>query len=70
MDKKLLRGLFKGTPSGAFLKLAYITGILPIKKYGTEISLSSVIALAYYSACRDYTLVRELKWICRYGFPS
>ena len=142
----LLRGLFKGTPSGAFLKLAYITGILPIKKYGTqsalnnfrehtmvsprqmaeyvgftetevrstflraikndgweeviraisasetllkaslamdeqavaqmiqevhmkssssliyknEISLSSVIALAYYSACRDYTLVREL----------
>ena len=142
----LLRGLFKGTPSGAFLKLAYIAGILPIKKYGTqsalnnfrehtmvssrqmaeyvgftetevrstflraikndgweeviraisaseallkatlamdeqavaqmiqevhmksssslvynnEISLSSVIALAYYSACRDYTFVREL----------
>lgn len=27
----LLRGLFKGTLSGAFLKLAYITGILPIK---------------------------------------
>lgn len=24
----LLRGLFKGAPSGAFLKLAYITGIL------------------------------------------
>ena len=32
----LLRGLFKGTPSGAFLKLAYITGILPIKKYRSE----------------------------------
>lgn len=28
--------------------------------YNNEISLSSVIALAYYSACRDYTLVREL----------
>ena len=28
--------------------------------YNNEISLSSVIALAYYSACRDYTLVREM----------
>ena len=28
--------------------------------YNNEISLSSVIALAYYSACRDYTLVRDL----------
>lgn len=28
--------------------------------YNNEISWSSVIALAYYSACRDYTLVREL----------
>ncbi len=28
--------------------------------YNNEISLSSVIALAYDSACRDYTLVREL----------
>ena len=37
----LLRGLFKGTPSGAFLKLAYITGILPIKKYGTQSALNN-----------------------------
>lgn len=28
--------------------------------YNNEISLSSVIALAYYSACKDYTLIREL----------
>lgn len=28
--------------------------------YNNEISLSSVIALAYYSACRDYTLIREM----------
>lgn len=28
--------------------------------YNNEISLSSVIALAYYSACRDYILIREL----------
>ena len=28
--------------------------------YNNEVSLSSVIALAYYSACRDYTLIREM----------
>lgn len=28
--------------------------------YNNEISLSSVIALAYYSACKDYTLIREM----------
>ncbi len=28
--------------------------------YNNEISLSSVIALAYYSACRDYTFIREM----------
>ena len=27
----LLRGLFKGTPSGAFLKLAYITGFYRLR---------------------------------------
>ncbi len=37
----MLRGLFKGTPSGAFLQLAYITGILPIKKYGTQSALNN-----------------------------
>ena len=37
----MLRGLFKGAPSGAFLKLAYITGILPIKKYGTQSALNN-----------------------------
>ena len=28
--------------------------------YNNEISLSSVISLAYYTACKDYTLIREL----------
>ncbi len=28
--------------------------------YNNEISLSSVIALAYYSACKNYTLIREM----------
>lgn len=36
-----LRGLFKGDASDAFVKLAYITGILPIKKYGTQSALNN-----------------------------
>ena len=37
----LLRGLFKDAPSRKFLKLGYLTGILPIKKYGTESALNN-----------------------------
>ena len=37
----LLRGLFKDAASKRFLKLAYITGILPIKKYGTQSALNN-----------------------------
>lgn len=37
----LLRGLFKDAPSKKFLKLGYMTGILPIKKYGTESALNN-----------------------------
>lgn len=36
----LLRSLFKDAPSKKFLKLAYLTGILPIKKYGTQSALN------------------------------
>lgn len=36
-----LRGLFKGRPADEFVKLAYITGILPIKKYGTQSALNN-----------------------------
>lgn len=36
----LLRGLFKDANSRKFLKLAYITGILPIKKTDTQSSLN------------------------------
>ncbi len=38
---ELLRGLFKGAISKKFVKLAYITGILPVKKYGTESALNN-----------------------------
>lgn len=38
---ELLRGLFKGSQAKRFVKLAYITGILPVKKYGTESTLNN-----------------------------
>ena len=37
----LLRGLFKGEQSKDFVRLAYITGILPIKKYNSESALNN-----------------------------
>lgn len=36
-----LRGMFKSTSSKDYIKLAYLTGILPIKKYGTESALNN-----------------------------
>lgn len=36
-----LRGMFKNISADAFIKLAYITGILPIKKYGTQSALNN-----------------------------
>lgn len=38
---ELLRGLFKNDTSKEFLALGYLTGILPIKKYGTESALNN-----------------------------
>lgn len=38
---ELLRGLFKGGTSKKFVKLAYLTGILPIKKYNSESALNN-----------------------------
>ena len=35
-----LRGLLKGVVAESFLELVYITGILPIKKYGTQSALN------------------------------
>lgn len=38
---ELLRGLFKGVIAEECIALAYLTGILPIKKYGTESALNN-----------------------------
>lgn len=37
----LLRGLFKGEKSQRFMNLAYLTGILPIKRYNSESTLNN-----------------------------
>lgn len=36
-----LRGMFKGTLAESSIKFSYMTGILPIKKYGTESALNN-----------------------------
>lgn len=38
---ELLRGLFKNDTAKEFLALGYLTGILPIKKYGTQSALNN-----------------------------
>lgn len=45
----LLRSLFKGKQADKFVKLAYITGILPIKKYGTQSALNNFRELTMIS---------------------
>jgi hypothetical protein len=57
----LLRGLFKGNSSKKFTILAYITGILPIKKYNSESALNNF---------REYTMTSP-KCLAKYiGFTE
>ena len=44
---RLLRGLFKGSGAKEFIRLAYLTGILPIKRYNSESALNNF---------REYTM--------------
>lgn len=56
-----LRDLFKGVVAEECIALAYITGILPVKKYGTESALNNF---------REYTMVKP-KWMAEYvGFTE
>ena len=55
-----LRRLFKGSGSNTVFAGAYLTGILPIKKYNTESALNnfceySMIDPAYLAACYGFT---------------
>lgn len=55
----LLRGLFKGNRSRNYIALAYITGILPIKKYNSESALNNF---------REYTMLSPKKLKGYIGF--
>ena len=56
-----LRSLFKGIVAEECIALAYITGILPIKKYGTQSALNNF---------KEYTMI-EPKWMAEYvGFTE
>lgn len=55
----LLRRLFKGSASSEVFAAAYLTGILPIKKYNTESALNN-----FY----EYTMIRPGKMADLFGF--
>lgn len=57
----LLRGLFKSEEAKQFVALAYITGILPIKKYGIESALNNF---------REYTMIDPVHFAKYYGFTK
>ena len=63
-----LRGLFKSASADSFIKLAYITGILPIKKNGTQSALNN---FDEYTMVEPYNLAEyvgfteeEVKGLC------
>lgn len=57
----LLRGLFKGAVADRFVALAYITGILPIKKYGTQSALNNF---------REFTMLNAMGMAEYIGFTE
>ena len=57
----LLRGLFKSNQTDKMLNGAYLTGILPIKKYGTQSALTDV---------REYTMVQPRNLARFIGFTE
>lgn len=56
-----LRRLFKNSMTGRYIALAYITGILPIKKYGTESALNNF---------DEYTMLNPKPLECYMGFTE
>jgi hypothetical protein len=56
-----LRGMFKSAPSAAFIELAYLTGILPIKRYNSESALNNF---------REFTMTRPGKLAEYIGFTE
>jgi hypothetical protein len=58
---QLLRGLFKSSLTDKMIEAAYMTGILPIKKYGTQSALTDF---------REYTMLRPKKLAEYVGFTE
>ena len=58
---QLLRGLFKSSQTDKMIEAAYITGILPIKKYGTQSALTDF---------REYTMLQPKKLAKYVGFTE
>jgi hypothetical protein len=56
-----LSAMFKGVIADSFIKLAYLTGILPIKKYGTQSALNNF---------HEYTMIKPLKLAPYVGFTE
>lgn len=56
-----LRSMFKGVPAESFVRFAYVTGILPIKKYGTQSALNNF---------DEYTMVQPAKLAEYVGFTE
>ena len=56
-----LRTMFKGTDSDRVIELAYITGILPIKRYNTQSGLNNF---------REYTVLNPTPFSAFYGFTE
>ncbi|MBO5070423.1 MAG: AAA family ATPase [Roseburia sp.] len=58
---QLLRGLFKSSQTDKMIEAAYMTGILPIKKYGTQSALTDF---------REYTMISPKKLAKYVGFTE
>ncbi len=58
---RLLRGLFKSSQTDKMVEAAYMTGILPIKKYGTQSALTDF---------REYTMIQPKKLAKYVGFTE
>lgn len=58
---QLLRGLFKSSLTDKMIEAAYMTGILPIKKYGTQSALTDF---------REYTMIQPKKLARYVGFTE
>lgn len=58
---QLLRGLFKSSLTDKMIEAAYMTGILPIKKYGTQSALTDF---------REYTMLHPKKLVEYTGFTE